>query len=147
MLGLISGMDGLGALIATIILASLVALARLGLVFVGGSMVFGTGVLFFSQSPSYQFAIPALIIVGAGTAGFAAMQTTITVAVAEPQMRGRAMGAVALGIGVIPLGMAFVGGISEWLGAPQTLGLTSFIGMIVIGIIVLLHPDLRRARQ
>jgi MFS family permease len=147
MLGLISGMDGLGALIATIVLASLAGLARLGFVFVVGSLVFGAGVLFFSQSPSYQLAIPALIIVGAGTAGFAAMQTTITVAVAEPQMRGRAMGAVALGIGVLPLGMAFVGGLSEWLGAPEALGITSFIGMVLIASIVLFQPGLRKARQ
>ena len=147
MLGLVSGMDGLGALIATLTLASLVVLARLGFVFVGGSLVFGAGVLLFSQSPNYQLAIPALMMVGVGTAGFAAMQTTITVMMAEPQMRGRAMGAVALGIGVLPLGMAFVGGLSEWLGAHQALGITSFIGLVLIAIVVLFQPDLRRTRQ
>lgn len=147
LLGLISGMDGLGALIGTIILASLVGLTRLGFVFVGGSLLFAIGVLLFSQSPTYQLAMPFLMVVGVGTAGFAAMQTTITVTVAEPQMRGRAMGAVALGIGVLPLGMAFVGGISEWLGAPQALGLTSLAGMVLIAIVVLFQPELRRTRQ
>ena len=147
LLGLMSGMDGFGALIAALVLASMTGLVRLGRVFTIGSIVFAVGVLLFSQAPIYQIAIPFLVIVGLGTAGFAAMQTTITVTQAEPEMRGRAMGAVALGIGVIPFGMAFVGGMSEWLGAAEALGLTSLIGLGLIAMVLLFQPDLRRARQ
>lgn len=147
LLGLMSGMDGFGALIAALVLASMTGLVRLGRVFAIGSIVFGVGVLLFSQAPTYQAAIPFLVIVGLGTAGFAAMQTTITVTQAEPEMRGRAMGAVALGIGVIPFGMAFVGGMSEWLGAAEALGLTSLIGLGLIAMVLLFQPDLRRAKQ
>ena len=147
LLGLMSGMDGFGALIAALVLASMTGLVRLGRVFTIGSIVFAVGVLLFSQAPIYQIAIPFLVIVGLGTAGFAAMQTTITVTQAEPEMRGRAMGAVALGIGVIPFGMAFVGGMSEWLGAAEALGLTSLIGLGLIAMVLLFQPDLRRAKQ
>ncbi len=147
LLGLMSGMDGFGALIAALVLASMTGLVRLGRVFTIGSIVFAVGVLLFSQAPIYQIAIPFLVIVGLGTAGFAAMQTTITVTQAEPEMRGRAMGAVALGIGVIPFGMAFVGGMSEWLGAAKALGLTSLMGLGLIAMVVLFQPELRRARQ
>ncbi len=147
LLGLMSGMDGFGALIAALVLASMTGLVRLGRVFTIGSIVFAVGVLLFSQAPMYQIAIPFLVIVGLGTAGFAAMQTTITVTQAEPEMRGRAMGAVALGIGVIPFGMAFVGGMSEWLGAAKALGLTSLIGLGLIAMVLLFQPDLRRAKQ
>ena len=147
LLGLMSGMDGLGALTGALVLASMIGLVRLGAVFAIGSIVFVVGVLLFSQAPNYQTAIPFLVIVGFGTAGFAAMQTTITVTQAEPEMRGRAMGAVALGIGVIPLGMAFVGGMSEWLGAAEALGLTSLIGLGLIAMVLLFQPDLRRAKQ
>ena len=147
LLGLISGMDGFGALIGAFILASLIGLSRLGVVFAVGSVVFAIGVLFFSQAPSYKLAMPFLVLVGLGTAGFAAMQTTITVTEADPQMRGRAMGAVALGIGVLPIGMAFVGGLAEFMGAAEALGLTSLIGFGLILVVVLLQPALRRVRQ
>ena len=147
LLGLISGMDGFGALIGAFILASLTGLARLGAVFVVGSLIFAAGVFLFSQAPSYQVAMPFLVLVGLGTAGFAAMQTTITVTQADPQMRGRAMGAVALGIGVLPLGMAFVGGLAELMGSAEALGLTSLIGLGLIVVVALLQPALRRARQ
>ena len=147
LLGLMSGMDGLGALIGAFILASMTAMARLGLMFVVGSLVFAGGVVLFSQAPSYQVAMPLLVMVGLGTAGFATMQITITVTLADPQMRGRAMGAVALGIGVLPLGMAFVGGLAEVFGAPKALGITSLIGLGLILAVVLLQPGLRRAQQ
>jgi MFS family permease len=147
LLGLISGMDGLGALIGALVLASLTGLVRLGMVFAVGSLIFAVGVLFFSQAPTYQLAMPFLVLVGLGTSGFAAMQTTITVTQADPEMRGRAMGAVALGIGVLPLGMAFVGGLAELMGAAEALGLTSLIGLGFIVMVLIVQPAVRRARQ
>jgi MFS family permease len=147
LLGLISGMDGLGALIGAFVLASLTGLVRLGMVFAVGSLIFAVGVLLFSQTPTYQLAMPFLVLVGLGTSGFAAMQTTITVTQADPEMRGRAMGAVALGIGVLPLGMAFVGGLAELMGAAEALGLTSLIGLGFIVMVLIVQPAVRRARQ
>jgi MFS family permease len=147
LLGLISGMDGLGALIGALVLASLTGLVRLGMVFAVGSLIFAVGVLFFSQAPTYQLAMPFLVLIGLGTSGFAAMQTTITVTQADPEMRGRAMGAVALGIGVLPLGMAFVGGLAELMGAAEALGLTSLIGLGFIVMVLIVQPAVRRARQ
>jgi MFS family permease len=147
LLGLISGMDGLGALIGAFVLASLTGLVRLGMVFAVGSLIFAVGVLLFSQTPTYQLAMPFLVLVGLGTSGFAAMQTTITVTQADPEMRGRAMGAVALGIGVLPLGMAFVGGLAELMGAAEALGLTSLIGLGLIVMVLIFQPAVRGARQ
>ena len=147
MLGILSGMDGLGALVGTCILASMTTMGRLGIVFAAGSLLFGLGVLLFSQAPSYQLGMIFLFVVGLGTAGFATMQTTITVTQAEPNMRGRAMGAIALGIGMLPLGMAFVGGMAQWLGAPEALGLSSLIGLGLITLAILLQPSLHSTKH
>ena len=137
MLGILSGMDGLGALIGTCILASITTLVRVRLVFGVGSLLFGLGVLLFSQAPSYQLGMIFLFVVGLGTAGFATMQTTITVTLAEPHMRGRAMGAIALGIGTLPIGMAYLGALSQWVGAPHALGMSSLVGMGLISLVML----------
>mgnify|MGYP000049359985 CR=1 FL=1 len=147
MLGMLSGMDGFGALAGTCILASMTTMVRPSVVFAGGSLLFGLGVLLFSQSPTYQFGMMFLFVVGLGTAGFATMQTTITVTQAEPNMRGRAMGAIALGIGMLPIGMAFVGGLAQWLGAPKALGLSSLVGLGLMTLVILFQPSLRRVKR
>ena len=146
LLGLLSGMDGLGALTASIVLASAVGLKRLGLVFVGGSLLVSGVIVVFSQVPWYLPAIPLLIVAGVGIGGFASMQTTLSVLHATPAMRGRAMGAVALGIGALPLGMAFVGAMAEVFGAPKALGMTASLGFVLILAIGVFQPVLRRAQ-
>ena len=146
MLGILSGMDGLGALAGTCILASMTTVVRLNVVFGIGSLLFGLGVLLFSQAPSFQLGMIFLLVVGLGTAGFATMQTTITVTLAEPNMRGRAMGAIALGIGMLPIGMAFVGALSQWLGPSEALGWSSVIGMILMTLVILSPRLLDKAK-
>ena len=146
LLGLLSGMDGLGSLIGTIFLAGAVGLKRLGRVFVGGSILFAALVAVFSQAPTHLIAMPLLVMVGVGVAGFATMQTTISVVHASPEMRGRAMGAVALGIGGLPVGMAFVGALAEAFGAPRALGISSLAALGLILLIAVVQPALRRAQ-
>ena len=146
LLGLLSGMDGLGALTASIVLASAMGLKRLGLVFVGGSLLVTGTIVVFSQVPWYLMAMPLLIVAGVGIGGFASMQTTLSVLHASPAMRGRAMGAVALGIGALPLGMALVGALAEAFGAPMALGMTASLGFVLILAVGVFQPALRRAQ-
>ena len=145
LLGLISGMDGFGALIGTIVLASATGLRRLGRVFIGGALLLAAMVTLFSQVPVFWAAMPVLVVIGFGVAGFATMQTTLSVVQASPAMRGRAMGAVALGIGMMPLGMALLGALSEALGAPMALGMTASTGFLLILAVAVFQPALRRA--
>lgn len=145
LLGLISGMDGFGALAGTIVLASATGLRRLGRVFIGGALLLATCVTLFSQAPSFWLALPVMVTVGFGVAGFATMQTTLSVVYASPEMRGRAMGAVALGIGMLPVGMALVGVLAEAFGAPRALGTTALLATGLILAVGVFQPALRRA--
>ncbi|MEE2701036.1 MAG: MFS transporter [Chloroflexota bacterium] len=144
-LGLMSGMEGMGALIGTLVLASLGVVRRRGLLFLGGSFLLGIGVLLFSLSTSFVVAILMLIVAGLGVSGFATMQTTITVTTAEPRMRGSAMGAVTLAIGLLPIGMFMIGLLTEWLGAPRAVTVSSLLGLGAILAITALQSSLRRA--
>ena len=145
-LGLLSGMDGLGALTASIILASVAGLRRLGLIFAGGALFVSMMIALFSQAPTQWLAMPLLAAGGLGIGCFATMQTTLSVIYATPEMRSRAMGAVALGIGMMPLGMAFVGALAEAFGAPRALGVTASTGLLLILAVAVFQPALRRAR-
>ena len=116
-----------------------------GLLFLGGSFLLGIGVLLFSLSTSFVVAILMLIVAGLGVSGFATMQTTITVTTAEPRMRGSAMGAVTLAIGLLPIGMFMIGLLTEWLGAPRAVTVSSLLGLGAILAITALQSSLRRA--
>ncbi|MCY4624614.1 MAG: MFS transporter [Chloroflexi bacterium] len=146
LLGIVSGMDGLGALIGTMVVASMVGLKRLGRLFIGGCLLLGFSVAVFSQVPAVELAIPVMIVVGFGVSGFVTMQTTISVLHASPEMRGRAMGAVALGIGGMPIGMALLGSLAEAYGAPMALGMTASTGLLLILAVAIFQPALRRAQ-
>lgn len=146
LLGIMSGMDGLGSLIGTFVLAStsIWKLIGQGRVFVGGGLLLGLGTLVFSQAPSIELAMLILVLTGLGTAVYATMQVTMTLAEADIQMRGRAMGAISLAIGTLPIGMAVVGVLAGWLGAPAGLGIFSAIGIILLILVIFAWPELRK---
>ena len=73
---------------------------RLGLT-PGGALVAG---VLFALSPYYPLSYLLLFVSGMGMSGFATMQVTIALRSVPPEMRGRAVGAVALGVGASPLG-------------------------------------------
>lgn len=145
LLGLVSGMDGFGALIGTMVVASMAGLKRLGRLFIGGCLLLAFSVTAFSQAPTVWLGVPVMVVVGFGVSGFVTMQTTLSVLHASPEMRGRAMGAVALGIGGMPIGMALLGALAEELGAPMALGMTASLGFVIILTIGIFQPVLRRA--
>ena len=113
--------------------------------FLGGSLLLSIGVLLFSLSTSFVVAILMLVVAGLGVSGFATMQTTLTVTTAEPRMRGSAMGAVTLAIGLLPIGMFMIGLLTEWLGAPRAVAISSLLGLGAILAITALQSSLRRA--
>jgi len=73
------------------------------------------------------------------------MQTTIATTAADAHMRGRAMGAVSLAIGMLPIGMFYVGFVADRIGTPEALVVHASIGVAVIAAIAAVQPDLRRA--
>ena len=144
LLGLMGGMDGFGALVGTLVLASLAVTRRRGAIFITGSLFMGIGALLFGLSGSFAIAIPWLVVVGLGMSGFATMQMTIAVTIPEPAMRGRAMGAVAFGIGLLPLGMLYMGLLAEWIGAPSALAYSALSYVVILLVVTLTQPVLRR---
>ena len=105
-----------------------------GQIYIIGSLILGVGALLFSLAPTYVLALPALLFAGLGQSGFTTMQTTIATTASTPEMRGRAMGAVAMVIGSLPLGMLYMGGLAEWIGAPRAVTYSSiaFLGVVLL---------------
>ena len=76
-------------------------------------------------------------------AGFGVMQPLIALEAVPSELRGRAMGAIAFGIGVQPVGTAAAGYLSELLGLQTGLTVMTVTGLTIILLLRLRYPLLR----
>ena len=145
LMGLMSGMDGMGALLGSMALASMGAnIRRLGAVFLAGTLIVSLGILLFSTSTIYLLSLATLFFAGIGLSGFATMQIAIIISTARPDMRGRAMGAITLAIAAMPLGMTYMGLLADRYGAPAAVGGNAAACLVLLLVIVVFQPGLRR---
>ena len=76
------------------------------------------------------------VMVGAGTACFATMQSSLVLTSASDAMRGRAMGALMLAIGFGPLGAVLIGALASVWGAPLAVTVFAGSGMLLLACVV-----------
>jgi len=145
LMGLMSGMDGMGALLGSMALASMGAnIRRLGAVFLAGTLIVSLGIVLFSASTIYLLSLATLFFAGIGLSGFATMQIAIIVSTVRPDMRGRAMGVITLAIAAMPLGMTYMGLLADRYGAPAAVGGNAAACLVLLLVIVAFLPGLRR---
>jgi hypothetical protein len=143
-LGLLASADGIGALISALVIMTQGDIKRTGRFFLIGSLGMTSFILLFSASLWLGISIALLIMGGIAHIGFSTMQSTIILSAASEQMRGRAMGTLVLAIGSQPLGMLFVGGLANGVGAPLAISLSTLICLISTSAIAILMPKLRQ---
>jgi MFS family permease len=140
--GLLAASAGLGSLTAAALIAAGRRPSR-GWTYLGGSALALSGVLIFAAAPWYAVAVLGLIIAGAGQACYNTMQGTITLAAASPQMRGRALGIISMGIGVLPVSLALVGLVAQLAGPAAALIGTAALGLLLLALWSARTRDLR----
>ena len=140
--GLLAASTGLGSLIAATLIAA-GRRPRRGWTYLGGSALALSGVIIFAGSRWYALSMVGLMIAGAGQACYNTMQGVITLASASPEMRGRALGIISMGIGVLPVSLPLVGLAAQLAGPPAALMGTAALGLILIGLWSARTPNLR----
>jgi predicted MFS family arabinose efflux permease len=88
LMGALQAAEGLGALVGAVLIASAARLNYHGRVYLGGSLLALLGLCVFSMPRWYILSLPVLLLLGLGTAGFGAMQSTIVMLAAREEMRG-----------------------------------------------------------
>lgn len=131
-LGALGAANGVGAVLALFLLPPLRAPRWQFVAFAAGSCLGCVALLVFSQSVWFSLSLMLLLLVGLGTSCFGTMQSTIILSRAEPGMRGRAMGLLALAIGSAPLGALEIGLLVNWLGAPAAVGLNAGLCVLLV---------------
>jgi MFS family permease len=132
--GLLASMDGVGAFIGAMILAARAPAPWYRAIYVGGCALYCAMATAFALAPGVVGAGLALVVLGAGGAGFATMQTTLVYIAMPPEERSRALGVLSVCVGLGLLGFLHLGLMADWIGAPAATALMGIEGLLALAL-------------
>ncbi len=146
-LGMLMAAPGVGAVLSTLLLASIAhSFRHKGLLVLGGLILLGIFLILFSRTTSFPLALVILVAVGGCQIMFMATVNTMVQMTIPDALRGRVMSLYMLDRGLMPAGALFAGITAHFIGAPATV---SMMGLIVIVLAVLVAwrvPLIRRLK-
>ncbi|HYS25280.1 MAG TPA: MFS transporter [Vicinamibacterales bacterium] len=120
-LGLLMTGTGVGALAGALYLAQRESVLGLGRIIMWASVVFGIGLVVFSQLTSLWLSFVVLAIAGCGFMIHLAATNTILQTIVEERLRGRVMSFYTMAFfGTVPIGSLIGGVMADRYGAPNT---------------------------
>lgn len=137
-LGFLIGSGGIGAIIAAIYLASRSTHSGLGRIIHIAGIVFGTGLILFSYTKNFWFAVMILIVVGAAMVLQIVTANIILQTLVSDEKRGRVMSFHTLAfMGTQPIGSYIAGVLGKTIGTQGTVfvsGIICIIGAIIFKV-------------
>lgn len=147
-LGLLLAAPGLGAVVATLTLASVAhRVRRKGVLLLSGLALLGLSLVGFSRAPTLPFALAALVGVGICQMLFSSTAQTLIQEVVPDALRGRVMSIYMLDHGLAPLGALLAGTATHLLGAPLTVTISGLAIVLLAGALARLLPEIRRVGE
>ena len=143
-MGMLMMVVGMGALVGTLVLASLRDLKRKGLFLLVVCVVWGIVIALFSQTTSYTVAILILPFLGLASSLFMSLNMTLLQLYAAPEMRGRMMSFMMMTWGVVPLSALPFGALAERTGTPDALLLSGSLLISFTILFAIVYPSFRR---
>jgi len=149
MVGVLSSLEGLGAFVGALLVATVARPANYFQVYQWGttiyiSMIFYLSILsYVAGGPHHSFFIVSICLTVTGVAGacFSAMQSTLTYLGASPEYRSRVLGVLTLCIGSGPIGFFNVGWMADLWGAPTALFIMALEGLFALFLLWLFARD------
>lgn len=144
-LGLLSAAAGVGALAGGIHLAVMPARRRRGPMVLFAAMVFFAALVGFCFSRHPLLSAALLAVVGGAAVSAVATVNSLIQTVVPDQIRGRVLSMHTMAfLGFTPLGSLLVGALAERWGAPAALAASSGGAFVVMAIIAIAAPSVRR---
>lgn len=145
-LGLMMAVVGGGAIIGSLVIATLGDYKRKGLILISSGLGFGAALVLFAFMASTGSFYPSLVVlalVGASGTAYMALNNALVMMITPPEMRGRVMGLFMTTFGLMPLGALPMGALSDVIGAPFTVGIFGIVVLCFVAIMVIVRPSLR----
>lgn len=142
-MGILVSVSGVGAMISSLVLASLPNKKR-GVMLLISGLILGIALTGFAFSEIWALSLVIIVFVGMGQAGRMALGNTLVQYYVEPEYRGRVMSIYVMNFGLTSFGGAAAGLLTESFGPKVGLGGFS-IALIVVSFLALII--LRRIRE
>lgn len=147
--GFLNSFIGLGAVAGAVYLASQKSGADLKRILITNTIIFGGGLIIFSHMTNLPLAL-----IFAALAGFGMMsQTTISNTIIQtnviPEMRGRVLSYFVMAFfGMQPLGALLIGGLSQYIGTPNTILAEGIAALLILAVFIpRLKKNIKRGRK
>ena len=131
-LGIIDGVIGFGAFLGALFLASLRQGMNLSKVLAINTLVFGIGLILFSQITVLSLALLFIAIGSFGMMSVRTISNTIVQIHVPNQFRGRVISIYLMVLtATIPIGSLIIGAVSHYIGVETTVMIEGFLALIV----------------
>ncbi len=142
-LGILYAVSGIGAIVGSLVLASLPDKKR-GLMLLVSGVVLGGALMWFAWAPTYQIALIAIIFVGLGQTGRMTLANTLLQYYVQDAYRGRVMAFYMMEWGISSFAVFFTAVLADVM-SPQTAIGALAIGLVVVSVLsIVFVPRLRQ---
>lgn len=142
--GMLTAMAGIGALAAGLWVVSLGNVKGKGRFLLWSSLVWPVALLLFAVSQWYTLSLAFIFVAGLAQAVAWTVIATLILAHTEQTMRGRVMGLRTGVVIALPFGNFLAGAAAEHFGAPWSQGAYAVIAILIMLVIFVRVPGLRR---
>ncbi|MFC1945905.1 MFS transporter [Chloroflexota bacterium] len=135
-LGILMTASGVGAMLSSLVMASLPNRKR-GLLLLLGGLVMGVSLMVFSLAPGWAFSLVLMAPIGMGPTLTMIISSTLIQNYVEPNYRGRMQSFIMMGMGLASLG-TFAGGLlAESVGIQWSIGgLALMLTLVSVGYLI-----------
>jgi MFS family permease len=144
--GLLLTSMGVGALLSSVLVASLGDRMPRGLVMIGGVGIYGILVVIFSASSSFVLSMFVMTLIGLCHVTSHALVQTVVQAYSPPEFRGRTMAIFHMSQVILVMGAMLIGALSTLVGARWAATSMSILGTLAMFAIYVLMPRAREIR-
>ncbi len=142
-MGVLLSVSGIGALVGSLVLASLPNKKR-GLMLLGGSLILGIALVGFSFSNMWYLSLALIVFVGLGQTTRMTLGNTLLQYYVEDDYRGRVMSFYMMEFGLMSIGTFSVGLMAEAIGVQWSLGGFAMVLTIICILALVFVPRLRK---
>jgi MFS family permease len=147
-LGGLNAAVGGGALIGSLVVASLTRSERKGAQLTFGSLLFPVAVVAFALSQSFAVSLALLVIIGFAFVSQNSTSNTLVQGAAPDELRGRVMSIYSLMLfGTMPFGSLLAGALAQALGPSVAVILCAGVTLSAALAVFLFAPEVRRLRM
>jgi MFS family permease len=142
-MGVLIMVSGIGAMIGSLILASLSNKKR-GLIMLFAGLIMAVALVGFSFSKWWYLSLALIVFIGLGSSGQMALGNSLIQYYSDAAYRGRVMSFFMLGFGFSSLGAFFAGILAEGVGVQWAVGSLAILLVIVCVLAFPMIPRIRR---